>query len=182
VTAHTAFPADGYSTSWATWDGEHTEHLSLRWENEAWTASGSVGREQVEYVIRLSPLWRLRQFLLFRDLDEPDLWLGTDGRGRWGELNGAHRPELDGATDIVLPITPFTHSLPIRRLALRVGDAAELSVIEIDVETLGTVPKLVIYERTAERTWTITDDQATVMFEVDQYGLPCDIDNNFRRR
>ena len=28
--------------------------------------------------------------------------LGTDGRGRWGEVNGAHRPELDGATDVAL--------------------------------------------------------------------------------
>ena len=45
----------------------------------------------------------MRQFLLFRDLDEPDLWLATDGTGRWGEMNGAHRPELDGCYDVHLP-------------------------------------------------------------------------------
>jgi hypothetical protein len=66
-----AFPADGFEARWTTWDGEHTEHLTLRWENEAWTASGRSEREQVEYVIRLSPLWHVRQFLLFRDLPDP---------------------------------------------------------------------------------------------------------------
>ena len=121
---------------WATWDGEHTEHLTLRWENEAWTATGQVGRERVQYVLRLSPTWCVRQFLLFRDLDEPDLWLATDGHARWGEMNGAHRPELDGCVDIDLACSPFPDTLPIRRLPLEVGDAAELPVVTVDVETL----------------------------------------------
>ena len=120
-----AFPADGVEARWTTWDGEHAEQLTLRWENEGWTASGRVSREQVEYVIRLSPLWHVRQFLLFRDLPEPDLWLGTDGGGRWGEMNGAHRPELDGARDVALEVTPFTLSLPIRRLPVRAADAVD---------------------------------------------------------
>ena len=30
-----------------------SEHLTLRWENEAWTACGEVGRERVQYVLRL---------------------------------------------------------------------------------------------------------------------------------
>ena len=106
--SHTAFPADGYTARWQTWDDEHIETLTLRWENEGWTASGEVGRERIHYVIRLSPTWQVRQFLLFRDLDEPDLWLATDGHARWGEMNGAHRPELDGCHDIDLACTPFT--------------------------------------------------------------------------
>ena len=61
-----------------------------------------------------SPLWQVRQFLLFRDMEQPDLWLGTDGHGRWGELNAAHRPELDGALDVTIAGSPFVHSIPIR--------------------------------------------------------------------
>ena len=90
----------------------------------------------MQYVVRLSATWQVRQFLLFRDLDEPDLWLATDGSGRWGEMNGAHRPELDGCYDIDLACTPFTKSLPIRRLPLHVGDSADLPVVTVDVETL----------------------------------------------
>ena len=92
-----ALPADGWTARWDGWDGQASEELTLRWENEAWTASGLVTGENIQYVVRLSPLWEVRQFLLFRDLDEPDLWLGTDGI-RWGEVNGSHREELTGAT------------------------------------------------------------------------------------
>ena len=80
--------------------------MTITWENEAWTASGVVGapgeHNDVHYVLRISPTWHVRQFLLFRDVDEPDLWLGTDGNGRWGEINGAHRPDLDGCVDLDL--------------------------------------------------------------------------------
>ena len=79
--------------------------------------------------MRLTPTWQVRQFLLFRDLDDPDLWLATDGTARWGEMNGAHRVELDGCYDIDLACTPFTNTLPIRRLPLHVGDTAELPVV-----------------------------------------------------
>lgn len=176
-----AFTADGYSTRWTTWDGDHTEHLSIEWENEAWTVSGRLQREQVEYVIRLSPLWQVRQFLLFRDLPEPDLWLGTDGQGRWGEVNGTHRPELDGAHEVALDATPFTLSLPIRRLPLRVGDAFELTVLTIDVETLAVVPTSVAYHRMGHHDWRITRRSETLEVAVDEYGLITDVEGVFRR-
>jgi hypothetical protein len=167
-------PADGHAAIWASWDGAHREELTLRWDNEAWTAVGRLGRERAEYVLRLSPTWQVRQFLLFRDLDEPDLWLGTDGRGRWGEVNGAHRTELDGATDVAVEGTPFPHTVPVRRLPLRVGDAADVVAVTIDVETLGVVPAPLNYERVADRRWrvreTVDDVASLVAFDVDDHG------------
>lgn len=189
-------PADGLTVRWAVdhpvdgpVDGTasgpdgpiHDETLVLGWENEAWTATGRVGRERVEYVIRLSPMWQVRQFLLFRDLDEPDLWLGTDGRGHWGEINGAHRPELDGAFDLALACTPFTHALPIRRVPLAVGGAAELIVVAIDVETLAVEPVAVRYERIGARRYRSTGAGGVEEFDVDEHGLPLDLPGAFRR-
>jgi hypothetical protein len=181
ASSYPAFPADGFAARWTSWDGEHVEDLTLRWENEAWTATGRVGRERVDYVIRLSPFWHIRQFLLFRDLTEPDLWLGTDGRGRWGEMNGAHRTELSGAHDVALACTPFTHTLPIRRLALAPGDTAELSVLVIDVETLAVVPTTTVYHRIGGHTWRVAAAGATSEFEVDEHGVPTDVPDAFRR-
>jgi hypothetical protein len=183
TTAMTAFPADGYTARWQTWDGEGDETVTLRWENEGWTAMGEVTRERVSYVIRLSPLWQVRQFLLFRDQDEPDLWLGTDGSGRWGELNGAHRPDLDGCTEIDLHITPFTNSLPIRRLQLDVGDAAEITAALIDVETLGVLPVQQRYEHLPTGEWRKVHVKTgtAVDFRVDPYGLVHDEPELFRR-
>ena len=175
------FPADGFTATWATWDTGHHETVTISWENEAWTVSGAVGREDVQYVIRLTPFWQVSQFLLFRDLDEPDLWLGTDGRGRWGEVNGAHRPDLDGHRDLWLPCTPVSHSLPIRRLPLAVGEAIDFSVLRVDVETLGIVPISSVYERVADRLWRATHDDTVIEFEVDEFGLPRDIDGQYRR-
>jgi hypothetical protein len=182
---YVAFPADGFDARWTTWDGEHTEDLTIRWENEAWTVSGRPAREEVEYVIRLSPLWQVRQFLLFRDLPEPDLWLGTDGHGRWGEMNGVHRPELDGSHDVALDVTPFTLSVPIRRRPVDVGGAFDTTALAIDVETLAVVPTVLTYRRLASDAWRITRHDAvhasTQDVTVDAYGLALDVEGAFRR-
>jgi hypothetical protein len=182
TTPHTAFPADGYVARWQRWELDGDETLTLRWENEGWTAMGEVGHEKISYVVRISPTWHTRQFLLFRDLDEPDLWLGTDGAGRWGEVNGAHRPDLDGCHDVALTCTPFTRTLPIRRLQLDVGDAAELRAARVDVETLGVVPVRQRIEHLAPRRWRWTvDDGPPAEFDVDEYGLVHDDPPRFRR-
>ena len=183
MTGWRVFSADGHDVSWQTWDGAHTEHLTLRWENEAWTASGEVGRERVQYVLRLAPTWRLRQFLLFRDLDEPDLWLATDGHNRWGEVNGAHRPELDGCVDLELACSPFPLSLPILRLPLDTGDAAELPVVTVDVETLAVDHATRRYERVGDRRWRVIDvaSGGATAFDVDDHGIVIDQPGRFRR-
>jgi hypothetical protein len=179
-----AFSADGHDVRWSTWDGDHEEHLTLQWENEAWTAVGEVGRERVQYVLRLAPTWRIRQLLLFRDLDEPDLWLATDGHSRWGEVNGAHRTELDGCTDVDLACSPFPATVPIRRLPLEVGDGADMSVATVDVETLAVNTSVHRYERLGERHWRRTDsaDGAVLEFDVDEYGVVVDQPGRFRRQ
>ena len=187
LTRYAPFPLEGHEARWATWEGDAEETLDVRWENEGWTVSGLVGRERVQYVVRLSATWQMRQFLLFRDLDEPDLWLATDGSARWGEMNGAHRVELDGCYDVEVSCTPFTATLPIRRLPLHVGDTAELAVALIDVETLEVRPVRRRYTRSGERTWVVTDLEsdagraAPVTVDVDEHGLVIDAPGRFRR-
>lgn len=180
-TGLSAFPADGYTARWNRADGEGGEELTLRWENEGWTAHGELSGERVTYVMRLSPTWQVRQFLLFRDLADPDLWLGTDGGGRWGEVNGAHRPDLDGCTDVHLDVTPFSVTIPIRRLSVEVGDGMALRAARVDIETLGVVPAHLRYRRLAERTWQLATDGSEVAFDVDEYGLPHDLPGRFLR-
>ena len=183
TTPLTAFPADGYTARWRTWDHEHAETVTLRWENEGWTATGEVGREAVTYVLRMSATWQIRQFLLFRDLAEPDLWLGADGTGRWGEVNGAHRADLGGCTDIDLTCTPFTNTLPIRRLGLDVGAAADVRSVLVDVESLALVSTNQRYERLAPRRFRYANLESgfSIDLDVDEYGLVHDYPDHFRR-
>jgi hypothetical protein len=178
---HRAFPADGFTARWDAWDDPHHEVLTLAWDNEGWTASGEVTRHDLQYVVRLSPLWHVRQFLLFRDLEEPDLWLGTDGHGRWGEINGAHRTDLDGGMDIALACTPFTHTIPIRRLHLAVGEQSPTVVLDIDVETLGVVAAGASYRRLADDRYEVQRAEAMDVVVVDEFGVPADVPGRFRR-
>jgi len=175
----TSFGADGHAVAWATdiggddGSGRLVESVSIQWDNEAWTVSGRLVDARAEYVLRLSPVWRVRQFLLFRDLPEPDLWLATDGHGRWGEMNGAHRTDLDGCDDVEILGATFPVTVPLRRLPLAVGDAAELPAITVDVETLAVVPAQRRYARLGPRRWRRwrSETDATDEFEVDDHGL-----------
>ena len=120
-------------------------------------------------------------------LDEPYLWLATDGTARWGEMNGAHRTDLDGCTDLFLGCTPFSLTLPIRRLPLHDGDSADIQVATIDVEHLEVVPRRHRYTRLDARRWEFApidggdSDEGSVTFEVDEHGLALDVPSRYRR-
>ena len=187
VTSYSPFPAahqaPGHRLAWATWEGDGQEDTTVLWENEGFTVSGVVSRERIQYVLRLSPSWQVRQFLLFRDLEDPDLWLATDGGGRWGEMNGAHRTELDGCYDIDLTCTPFTNTLPIRRLPVEVGDTVELPVVWVNPETLEVAPVVQRYTRLSSHRWRYENTASgfSTEFDVDEHGVVLDYPGQFRR-
>lgn len=169
--------------AWTTWDGTPASNVSLRWENEGWTAEVALHPDNATAVIRLSALWKVQQLLLFRDLPDPDLWLATDGHGRWGEMNGAHRTELDGCVDIDFANTPFTNSVLTHRLPLHVGHTADIPVITIDIETLGVVSRPHRYTRIDTHTWEYTSLASGTQQHavVDECGFVVNEHEVFRR-
>lgn len=185
-------PLDGLSASWTalgtrpeiTDDDQHDrENLTIGFENEAWTVQGIVSGIAIHYVVRMSAMWRVQQMLLFRDLDEPDLWLANDGTGRWGEINGAQRRELGGCEDIDISCSAFLRTLAIRRLALAVGESHDVHNIVVDPETLEISRTRITYTHIAPRRWSVSRDgeSDSLEFDVDEYGLPLDLPGLFRR-
>jgi len=170
---------------WASWDGTRVEQFALRWEGGGYVAEGTVSGLDIHYVIRLGPDFRTRQFLLFRDLDEPDLWLARDHYGRWGEMNGAARNDLDECFDIDLGCSPFTNTIPIRSLggALPIGESVSIDVAWVDVETLGVTVSPQSYTRLAEHRWRFEASHRAyeAEFDVDEHGLVLDYPGLFRR-
>jgi hypothetical protein len=170
------------TAEWSGWDGDGHEVLHLGWESGGWTADGVVAGADIHYVIRVDERWKLRQFLLFRDLPDPDLWLGVDPAGRWGEINGARRPELDGCTAVDLSCTPFTNTLPIRRLRIEVGDHADVQVARVDHDTLEVTAEQQRYTRLTPDRWRYEDASGfTADLDVDEHGLVRDYPTLFRR-
>lgn len=132
---------------WAPWDGPGLQHLSLVQQDEGILADGVViGLDhdapfRAQYTIRCDAQWRLRELNLdLLQSEHPDLQLRTNGRGQWTDGSGEPLPALDGCLDVELSVTPFTHTLPIRRLKLQPGQARDLSVVYLAIPDLQPKP------------------------------------------
>lgn len=183
MSTYVALPADGVHAQWIDRQGTVAETASLRWENEAWTVETVLSDVRAQAVLRISAGWQVRQLLLFRDLPEPDLWLATDGGGRWGEVNGAHRNDLDGCTEVSILGSVVTHAASVRRLPLHVGHTAEMRVAVVDPDRLSVTPVTWRYHRLGDHRWEIHDPAIAdrLSLEVDRHGLPMDVGDERRR-
>lgn len=62
--------------------------------------------------------------------------LRSDGAGTWTNSDGSPLPQLDGCVDVDISCTPFTNTLPIRRLDMQPGQVEEIQVTYIKVPSL----------------------------------------------
>ena len=176
-------PLEGMTAIWKGVANDHTETLTLHFENESWTINSQITGLDIQYVLRLNATWQLQQMLLFRDLDEPDLWLANDGRGKWGEVNGAQIRDIGGCTDLDVRGSSFSRVMAIRKLAIDIGSTSVIDSVVVDPETLGVTRSRLTYTRLAEQLWKVQrdDDHDDHEVKVDAFGLPIDIPGHFTR-
>jgi len=72
-----------------------------------------------------------------------------DSAGHW-LLDGKECPQVDGCTDIDLNFSPATNLLPIRRLGLAIGQAADVRAAWLRFPTFQLEPLPQIYRRLSE--------------------------------
>lgn len=96
---------------------------------------------------------------------------------------GSPLAELEGASDVDLPITPLTNTLPIRRLALAPGESAAITVAYIDFPSLAVAPDRQRYTRldAARYRFESVDGDFVREIEVDEHGLVVEYPGMFRR-
>jgi hypothetical protein len=101
--------------------------------------------------------------------------------GRW-LVNGEHRGDLDGATEIDIQATPLTNTLPIRRLDLAVGESVDIDTAWIAVPALTVVRDPQRYTRVGERQWLYEsrDSDFRAVLTVDDEGVVLDYPGLFR--
>jgi hypothetical protein len=126
---------------WSDWSGTGYEHLVLAQGVDAITADSVVlsGGDELfaaRYRVTCDLAWRVRRAEVELIGAERRLQLSSGGRGHWMDTTGSPLNELDGAIDIDLSISPFTNTLPIRRLDLQPGQAVEIVVAYIRVPEL----------------------------------------------
>jgi len=121
------------------WMPGSVEHSIIRVVEEGVEMEGVVLGGSLEepfairYAVMAYPDGRCRGVTV-RAIGEPVLIeLLADGKGGWTDDEGMLIRGLDGAFDVDLGISPVTHALAIRRLALEIGESADVSVAGIDV-------------------------------------------------
>ena len=119
----TAFaPARSVSARWRSLESEGLDHVAIEVLQDRIVARGvAIGDRGdgapygVYYRLDLALDWGVREVAL-ATADGRGLHLLTDGRGNWASGNGEPLPALQGCVDVDLAGTPFTNTLPIRRL------------------------------------------------------------------
>lgn len=123
---------------WSRWDGGGAEHLVLKVGECGATADGAVVGAagglpfRAFYSARCDADWRVREARVSDTATGgTGLKLLSDGEGHWTS-NGEPAPELEGCVDVDISVTPFTNTLPIRRLGLVPGETSDISVAYIE--------------------------------------------------
>ncbi len=175
---------------WRRTDVEGLERLELVVGPDGVTATGTVlclgdGGFRLEHRWQLDPDWRARAVTVERRdaRGRGDLHLERDGAG-W-RVDGAVRPDLDGAEEPDLSVTPFCNTLPIRRTPAAAGASLTLDTAFIDGPALTVARSRQRYDRRGPGRLRFVDLGLARGFEaelvVDDAGLVLRYEHLFER-
>jgi len=125
------------------WPG--LEHCSVRMDAGGVQVDGMVVAldtrpVRLHYRIRCDPGWTIRRLDISELERATQMTFLSDGAGHWTDGAGRAHPELDGCVDVDIAATPFTNTLPIRRLELQPGQARDLRMLYVHVPELTVSP------------------------------------------
>jgi uncharacterized protein len=178
---------------WWAWDGPGLGHLRLAVRESGVVADGLVlgvadGRPfRLAYEVRCDAHWRVRAAWVGVPGEPAKVELFSDGAGNWTGPDGRALPYLEGCEYVDVSETPFTNTLPIRRLGLSPGESAEITVAYLDGAELQPWPEPQSYAYLEEGEggglyrFLSLDGGFTADLPVDADGLVLDYPGLFKR-
>jgi len=175
---------------WRDWSGTGLEHLSLRPAGQGLVAESAVLLPEAEaavaarYKVTLDPEWRVLALELSLIGADGLIAIAGNGQGEWRDEHGASLPHLRGAIDIDISATPFTNTLPIRRLGLPKGAAEEILAVYVKLPELTLTTDRQRYtclDPLKRYRYEAVDGSFTREIEVDDEGLVLNYPGLFRR-
>ena len=117
----------------------------------------------VSYLIELDAAWATRSARITASTvaGTRETFLESDGAAHW-LVDGSTAPHLDGCMDVDLESSAMTNALPVHRLNLRVGQAADAPAAYVRAVGLAAGRLEQVYQR-------ITDQDARQRYE---YSAP----------
>jgi hypothetical protein len=178
---------------WRTWDGPGLGHVRLAVRDSGVAADGLVlgvaeGRPfRLAFGVRCDAYWRVRYARVGNPGEPPRVELLCDGEGNWSTAEGRAVRYLRGCEYVDVSETPFTNTLPIRRLGLAPGESADVSVAYFDGGELQPWPEPQRYtcleknDRGGLYRYLSIDGGFTSDLPVDSDGLVTDYPGLFER-
>ncbi|KQV35117.1 MULTISPECIES: putative glycolipid-binding domain-containing protein [unclassified Rhizobium] len=183
----------GLSPTTARWrplDGEGLEHLSIGPHDGGIRAASVLIGERggrpygVRYIIDCNADWAVLSFSI-ETTDGVRLALSSDGNGHWRNEAGIPLPQFEGCIDIDLAGTPFTNSLPIRRLGLQPQDGTvKLDMLYVPFDSFKPLRDSQRYTCLVEDRlyrYEAEDRSFTAELPLDEDGLVTDYPTLFKR-
>jgi hypothetical protein len=177
---------------WQDWARRGIEHLVLKESLDQIVADGAIlgtaNDDQmfaVWYKISCDTTWRVKRV----EINEIGIGLiaelASDGAGNWIDGAGTAQPQLTKAIDIDISISPFTNTLPIRRLnLLQRGQSQEILAVYIQLPKVAITTDRQRYtclEIARRYRYESLDSDFTREIEVDAVGLVTNYPDLFRR-
>ena len=143
---------------------------------------------RIHYAIRCTPGWVVRQVSVeIEGYHAPRRRLKTDGSGSWQKAPNVPLEHLAGCIDVDIAATPFTNTLPIRRLGLKPEASAEIKVAYITIPELSLSAAMQRYTCLEARPegsryrYENMDSGFTAELAVDANGLVIDYQELWKR-
>lgn len=176
---------------WRDWAGTGLEHLVLQEAPQGIVAEATViatsdpgERFALTYRVSCDPTWRVRTLEVRLIGSARSLHIAGDGAGAWTTATGTPIGPLQGAIDVDLAVTPFTNTLPIRRLGLRAGESADILVAYVsppDLSVTAGRQRYTCLEPGRLYRYESLDGDFARDVEVDGDGLVVEYPDLFRR-
>jgi uncharacterized protein len=174
---------------WQRWDASGIEHLVLRdgpgeiVAESVVVASVERAKFAIHYQVRCDKSWCVRSAEIALIGTDRRIEIAGDGKGHWTDASGKRLPKLAGAIDIDLSVTPFTNTLPIRRLKLQPRQSAEIVTVYVVAPalTLTTDPQRYTRLGATRYRYESLDTDFARDIEVDRRGLVVTYPGLFRR-
>jgi uncharacterized protein len=166
---------------WRRLDVPGREDALFQRTASGWRLSGEVEVEEagvaarLHYAIDCDPQWRTRSAMIEGEVGghRISIALASDRAGHWTR-DGAPQPDLAGALDVDLGITPATNTLPLRRLCLAIGESGHVRSAWLRFPELRLEPLEQTYLREAEHCFRyralLDGTLFEALLETDAYG------------
>lgn len=168
------------------------EHLHLSENDERVSVKSTIlcsseeSSFHLKYQIICDEKWRIREvsIKLFGDF-ATTFALNSDGAGNWTGETGESLPDFSGCFDIDISATPFTNTLPIRRIEPEIGESINVSVIYFLIPEMKAMRSFQRYTRLQKSLYRFEENEIFKGFsadvQVDEKSLVIDYPQLFRR-